>query len=150
MALSTKYSTWPFKMFKYILVEKTLATLCFCITNFVIPFNLNWCITYIRILPGLLVIDILYGRIIIYYILYKLLNIPTSKRPIIEPIIYIVSLLATFAIVVLQTGNTEIMLFYGKKPWNCIAYYIIATAAINSLFMFLINNESVSGEMQNC
>jgi hypothetical protein len=50
----------------WIVLEKIIAMVIFALANFVVPLGRDWVRYVVLALPGLLAIDIVYGRIIIY------------------------------------------------------------------------------------
>src|ERR1019366_4274978 len=106
-----------------IVVEKVCAALLFACVNFIIPFGFDWIKYVLLSLPGLLVIDILYGRVILYSAAGALLNVSKTKSVYLEAVIYFTSLIFSLGIVILVTGQVEVLLIYGKTPSNCFAYY---------------------------
>ena len=123
-------SDWLGRMMIVILLEKIFAMLFFASVNFIIPFSADWLLGVLLPLPGLLMIDILYGRIALYSAAGAFFRLSQSTSAFLEAGIYFFSLILSFVVVIAVTGRAEILLFYGKHPWNCIAYYQLVTSAI--------------------
>ena len=113
-----------------ILLEKLAAITLFAFANFVIPFGATWLKSLILSLPGLLVIDILYGRVVIYSVAAVLFKLHLRRSIFLETGIYFFSLIFSLGVVIAVTGQVQIFLFHGKNPWNCMAYYLISTAGV--------------------
>ena len=132
-----KPNNWLGRVICLILLEKLFAMLCFACINFIIPFGADWLKHVLLALPGLLVIDLIYGRIAFYAAAGAYLKLSKSTNPFLEGGVYFLSLILSLGLVIAVTGQAEILLFYGKQPWNCIAYSLISVAGIIAVLLSL-------------
>jgi hypothetical protein len=130
MSGMSRSNNWLGRMVVAILLEKIFAFLFFACVNSIIPFGAEWLRDLLLALPGFLVIDVLYGRIVFYSAAGALFKLSKSTSRFLEPSIYFLSLLLSLGVVIAVTGQVQILLFFGKHPWNCMAYYLIMTSGV--------------------
>lgn len=110
------------------LVEKFIGSLSFAIFNFTIPFSLHWLALVFRALPGLLVMDLLYGRIVLFSVSSAVLGRCWPSRPLIPPVLFFSSFMCSLIIIIFSTGDAEMILLSGRKPWNAPVFYLIVVS----------------------
>ena len=128
----TRRRNWLVRMTVWIVLEKIIAMVIFALANFVVPLGRDWVRYVVLALPGLLAIDIVYGRIIIYGATVGLFRNVIGERLYVEGCICFSSLILSLCIVIFTAGDVEIVLFNGKHPWNCVGYFIVATSGVIS------------------
>lgn len=128
-------SNWMFRMFALVLLEKIVVNVSVGFALFTIPFGVAWLKVWLLGIPSLFVIDVLYGRIIAYCLAASLLNLRTSRSSYLEAAIYFFSLLFSFAVVIAFSGQAQILLFSGEKPWSCIAFHLTVVALMGSIML---------------
>ena len=113
MPIIKRPGNWLTRMMILIILEKLISILAFAWVNFTIPFGIDWIENALMIIPALLVIDIIYGRIVIYSAAGAFCHLGKTTNPFLEAGVYLGSLTVSIIIGTIASQQAKFVLFSG-------------------------------------